>query len=95
MGGEGSMAHAIQSLKQNRSLLKKSRSFKELRNSYLKWSGDTQLKFKEVSPEEMALIRLKIREQYKKDVRTEIIIYLISILLALGILYFLYWWIFV
>lgn len=95
MGGEGSMSHAIQSLKQNRSLLKKSRSFKELRNSYVKLSGDTKIDFKKVSPEEMALIRVKIEAQYQKDLRMEIVRYLVSVVLTLALLYFLYWWIFV
>ncbi len=47
-------------IKANRALLKKSRSFKELIRSYVKFSGDTKLEFKELSEFEKKKISDKI-----------------------------------
>ncbi|WP_411029630.1 hypothetical protein [Spongiimicrobium sp. 3-5] len=91
MGGEGSMASAILSLKQNRALLRK-RSFKEVRDLYLQGSEKTKIDFKKVSPEELALIKQRIRRQHRKSVKQDIIITLVSIALSLGLIYFIFWW---
>ena len=67
MAGEGSMAAAAASLKMNRAMLKK-RSFRELRESYIDASGKkTRISFKEVSPEELAIIREKIKKDANKE----------------------------
>jgi len=92
MGGEGSMASAILSLKQNRALLKR-RNIRELKDLLYEKSGKTELEFKKVSPKELALIKEKIRKQARKAARHEIIIYFISFALMLLVLlgvYFLF-----
>lgn len=80
-------------VKANRALLKKSRSFRELRKSYVKFSGDTKLEFKELSEFEKKKIRDKIIAQSKKDKQQEILIFGISICLSFGIIYGIYWWV--
>lgn len=93
MGGEGSMSYANQSLKQNRALLKR-RCFKDIRNLYLRNSGKTKIEFKKVSSEELALIKERIRKQYRKKAQREIIVLIFSVFFTLAFIYFLYWLIF-
>jgi hypothetical protein len=88
MGGEGCMASANHSLKQNRALLRK-RKYREVKNLYLKSSGKTELEFKKISPEQLAIIKRKIRIRHKERVRNEIIVSIILIILTCGIFYFL------
>lgn len=85
----GSASQPMLVVKYNRALLKK-RNIKELKDLIRKTSGKTELEFKEITPEEMALVKLKIREQHRKNIRHEIILYLVSGLLTLAIIYLLY-----
>lgn len=73
MGGEGSMLHALKSLKNNRALLKKrkSRSQNEL---LLDATGKTKVEFKEVEPEELERIKSEIRKEARKSKIRELII---------------------
>lgn len=91
MGGEGSMASAILSLKQNRALLKK-RKIKDIKELLYETSGKTELEFRKVSAIEMARIKAEIRKQAKKDRRVEFITYGVSALLVFVLIYFLYYW---
>lgn len=89
------MSWAVSSTKWNRALLKKKRSFKELRESYIDASGKkTGIAFKEVSAEELILIRKKIRKDARKDAIQQIGIYALCTLLA-GVILFLAYWLFV
>ena len=90
MGGEGSMSIANQSLKYNRGLLKRQK-FKDIRNLYLQSSGKTKLEFKQVSPEELVLIKERIRTQHKKKVKREMIIFIFSIVVTITFFYFMNW----
>ncbi len=63
-------------IKTNRALLKKSRSFTELRKSYVKFSGDTFVATKNISDFERKKIRDQIIAQAKKDRLHEIGLYL-------------------
>lgn len=90
MGGEGSMSSANQSLKYNRGLLKRQK-FKDIRNLYLQSSGKTKLEFKQVSPEELVLIKERIRTQHKKKVKREMIIFIFSIVVTITFFYFMNW----
>ncbi len=81
MGGEGSMASAILSLKQNRSLLKK-RSIRELKDVLLEKSGKTELEFKKVSVEELAHLKKEIRKEAKTRARKEVMVFAISFVLS-------------
>ncbi|NJB69718.1 hypothetical protein GGR42_000180 [Saonia flava] len=92
MGGEGSMSHAITSLRENRALLRKRRTFKEIREYYANLSGKTRLDFKNVSPEELLIIRNKIIEKAKKDKKKEILISIVALGLVSLFIYLVYWW---
>ncbi|MEP2059188.1 hypothetical protein [Maribacter litoralis] len=79
-------------IKANRALLKKSRSFKELRKDYLDYTKATKLYFKELTDVERKIVRDKIRAQAKKDSLQEIIIYIISFAIVLGTFYAIYYY---
>ncbi len=92
MGGEGSMASAIQTLRQNRALLKK-RKFKNIKDLLYESSGKTELEFKQVSKEELFRIKQKIRKQQKQIAQIELGILIASFVLAFVICYAFYLWI--
>lgn len=79
-------------IKANRALLKKSRSFRELRKDYLEYSEETKLHFKELTNVERKVVRDKIRAQAKKDRIQEIVIYIISFAIVLGSFYAIYYY---
>lgn len=89
MGGEGSMASAILSLKQNRALLKK-RSVRELKDLLYEKSGKTEVEFKKVTPEELVRIKEEIRKDTRVNIRNEIIIYTISFVAVLVLFFLIY-----
>ena len=78
-------------IKANRALLKKSRSFRDLRKDYLDYSQETKLHFKELTDVERKVVRDKIRAQAKKDSIQEIGIYILSIAIVLGAFYTIYY----
>ncbi|SHJ50419.1 hypothetical protein SAMN04488007_0542 [Maribacter aquivivus] len=78
-------------IKANRALLKKSRSFRDLRKDYLDYSQETKLHFKELTDVERKIVRDKIRAQVKKDSIQEIGIYILSIAIVLGAFYAIYY----
>ena len=79
-------------IKANRALLKKSRSFKELRKDYLDYTKAPKLHFKELTDVERKIVRDKIRAQAKKDSLQEIIFYIISFAIVLGTFYAIYYY---
>lgn len=85
----GSASQPMLVVKYNRALLKK-RSVKELKDLVREASGKTELEFKKITPTEMAVVKQKIREQHRKNIRHEIILYLISGVLTLLVIYLLY-----
>tara|TARA_R110000765_G_scaffold23994_9_gene60294 strand:+ start:5112 stop:5387 length:276 start_codon:yes stop_codon:yes gene_type:complete len=86
----GFSGHATQVLKSNRLLLKKSRSFRELRKDYIDYSQETKLHFKELTDFERKVVRDKIRAQAKKDNIQEIGFYILSLAIVLGVFYAIY-----
>lgn len=82
----GGIGAAIQSLKQNRALLKK-RKLKDKSDVYGK-PNKTKLDLKQSTDQDMKIIRKKI-EGYKSEERMT---WIISIIILLGIIYGLYWW---
>jgi len=86
----GFSGHATQVLKSNRLLLKKSRSFRELRKDYIDYSQETKLHFKELTDLELKVVRDKISAQAKKDNIQEIGFYILSLAIVLGIFYAIY-----
>ena len=83
----GSASQPMLVVKFNRAQLKK-RKVSELKDLVRKTSGKTALEFKKITAEEMAEVKQKIREQHRKNVKQELILYLISgiltILVVLG-----------
>jgi|GEM_PF-1267171 len=89
----GSASQPMLVIKYNRALLKK-RKFKDIKDLVLETSGKTELEFKKISPEEMAEIKVQIREEHHQNVRREISIYIVAAVLTFGIFYGLYVWMF-
>ena len=77
-------------IKANRALLKKSRSFRDLRKDYLDYSKETKLHFKQLTDVERKIVRDKIRAQAKKDSLQEIGTYILSITIVLAAFYAIY-----
>jgi hypothetical protein len=77
----GSAGQPMLVIKANRTLLKK-RKFKDIKDLVIETSGKTELQFKQVSPEELALIKAKIRKEAKKAAEKEITIYGVCILIV-------------
>jgi len=77
MGGEGSMAYANQSLKQNRSQLKK-RSFRDTKKLMKSYSGKSTLEFEQIDPKELLKIKKEIRLNAKKEYKKLLVVYIIS-----------------
>jgi hypothetical protein len=88
MSTAGTIAHAISSLRQNRAMLKK-RKLKDIKELLYELSGKTELEFKQVSAEEMAIIKADIRKKAKKAYELEIITYFICTFIVLSFFYWL------
>lgn len=86
MGGEGSMMHAIKSLKQNRALVKKRK--RRNREDYIS-SARTELNLKKSTAQDMMVIRQKIAVQKKKNLRATVYAVVATVLL----LVLLYLWV--
>ncbi len=85
MGGEGSMAAANQSLKQNRILLRK-RKFRDTKDLMRSYSESSTLEFEKIAPEDLSRIKQEIRSKAKREQKKRIIAYLISTSITVGIL---------
>ena len=83
--------HASNTLKENRALLKKRKSYQSIRDMYDGCLKDSELKFKELSDFEKKKIRDKIITQAKKDKQREVKIYILSFILVLPIIVFFIW----
>ena len=88
MGGEGSMAHAVVSSRENRKLLKR-RKFKETKALMKYHSGKTELEFKQISPQELEGIKTDIRLRAKKAAKKLTIIYILTFLVVIILIFFL------
>ena len=88
----GAGSQPILVVKANRALLKKKRSFKDLRASYVGQMREEKLEFKTLTPEELKNIRNKIRAQAKKDqrhvVQMRILAFFILIVAFIGLYLF-------
>ena len=86
----GSASQPMLVIKANRALLKKRRSFKDIRAEYEDLTSKTELKFKELTPFQQKLIRDRIRSQAKKDNIHNLWVTTISIVILMSIFAFLY-----
>jgi len=86
--GFGAGANHI--IRENRSLLKKKRTFTEIKDSYLGYAAEKELKFKELSAFEQKKIRDKIIAQARKENREQLLASLLSLLILSGLFYGLY-----
>ncbi|MEX0361444.1 MAG: hypothetical protein AB3N10_10730 [Allomuricauda sp.] len=65
-------------VKANRALLKKRRSYSDIREAYEGYASETKLQFKELTPFEQKKIRDQIIAQAKRERVKEIQLYLIT-----------------
>ena len=86
----GSASQPMLVIKANRALLKKRRTFKDIRTEYEDLTSKTELKFKELTPFQQQVIKDRIRNQAKKDNLYNLRVTVISILIILSIIAFLY-----
>ena len=86
--GYGSQANNI--IKANRALLKKKRTFKEIRDSYVGYRKESKLQFKELTPFEQKKIRDKIVAEAKKEQKKHILASLLSVLILCLLFYGIY-----
>ena len=89
----GSASQPMLVVKANRALLKKRRSYKDIRAEYEGYLPKTKLAFKELTEFEKKKIRDKIIAQAKRDRSKEILIYIVSFLI-ISPLIFLFIWVF-
>lgn len=78
----GFSTDSMKVIRANRYLLKK-RKFKDIKNLVLEASEKTEVEFKQVSPEELRVIKEKIRKDAKKAAELEITIFGLGILLII------------
>jgi hypothetical protein len=86
----GSASQPMLVVKANRALLRKRRSIKEIRESYIGYVSEADLKFKELTPFEQQKIRDKIISQAKRDKVHNIKMGLVSFLILSLIIYGIY-----
>ena len=84
----GSASQPMLVVKANRALLRKRRSYSDIREAYIGYSNETQLHFRELTEFERKKIRDKIIAQAKRDrlqeIRNYLGAFLILCLLVLG-----------
>jgi hypothetical protein len=90
MGGGGFSLDAVKVIRANRALLKKRRTFRDIRAEYEDLTSTTKLKFKELTPFQQQIIKDRIRKQAKKDRLHNLWVMGISIFVLLIIITFLY-----
>ena len=85
----GSASQPMLVVKYHKALLKK-RNIGELKDLLYETSGKTELEFKKITPEEMAVVKDNIRKQHQKNIKREIRLYVVSALLTIFIGYLFY-----
>ncbi|GMN06728.1 hypothetical protein MTsPCn5_21170 [Croceitalea sp. MTPC5] len=83
--GYGAQANNI--IKANRALLKKKRTFKEIRHLYVGYAAEKELEFKKLTEFEKKKIKDKIRVQAKRDRLHQFNISLISLFILVLIIF--------
>lgn len=83
MGGEGSMMHAVNSVKENRKLLKK-RKFKSVDDVFGK-KDSTFLSFKKSSPKDILRVQKDMQLQKQRNLKIQVVSFLMTVLIILGI----------
>ncbi|WP_420320701.1 hypothetical protein [Flagellimonas sp.] len=78
-------------VKANRALLRKRRSYSEIREAYEGYTNDTQLHFRELTPFEQKKVRDKIIAQARRDRLQEIRNYLGAFLILCLLIFVGYW----
>ena len=79
--GAGFSLDGVNAIRNNRLLLKK-RKFKNIKDLMMESSGKTELEFKQVSREELTIIKTEIRKKAKKAAEREITIFGVCILIV-------------
>lgn len=83
--------HTSTSLKENRALLKKRKSYKDIRTEYEGYLPNAKLQFKELTEFEKKKIRDKIIERAKRNQSNEILIYIASFIVVLPLILIFIW----
>jgi hypothetical protein len=87
-GGAGHIIDMIARMKANEALRKKKSYFKTMQD-YLYVTNGQKLSFRQVTKEELEVIRLKIKKKRRIETRNAIIMLCLSLLLTVGIMWFL------
>jgi len=88
MGGEGSMLHMISSLKRNKQLLGKKKSYFNDGKFISNIIEKTEYNLPKLSPEELELVIKRIQEKAKKQKRIRTLVWLlIFVLIGISISY--------
>lgn len=87
----GSASQPMLVVKFNRALLRKRKTYAEIRESYADYTPYTELSFVELKPEEQRIIRNRIIEQAKKDRVQDLwnYLYALNSIVILGLI--IYW----
>ena len=89
MAGEGSMMHAIHTMRNNKALLKDKR-----RNSWKNYIGNNIIPTEDhikASPELLAEIRAKLRKERKQKIKANIFYFILTIAVLIILFYAVYW----
>lgn len=86
--GYGSYANMV--VKANRALLKKKRNFRTIKDSYIGYTQEQELQFKELTDFEKKKIRDKIIAQAKRDKLIELRASIISVLILAILVFIIY-----
>ncbi len=85
----GSASQPMLVVKANRALLRKRKSFKDVRESYVGYVREAKLEFKKLTPFEQKKIKDKIRAQAKRnrlhELKTSLISLFILVLIIFGV----------
>ena len=87
--GYGAQANII--IKTNRALLKKKRTFKKIKDSYVGYVNDADLKFKELSSFEQQKIRDIIIAKAKRERIYQVKMSFVTLFLLIGLIYGFYY----
>ena len=87
MAGEGAMSHAIQSLKFNRAQKRSQRRDKLNFSDYHSNPNDVGHDPIKSTPEQLEAIRLRMKAENKKRKKTQILLALLSIVIAILLVY--------
>lgn len=85
--GFGPGSDMMKAYNSNRKQLKRSKNLNEVTNTHPAKSDRRQLKYKEISEDQLEEFRLKLKEQKRKDTLK---LYIVSVAVVFGVVYLLF-----